>query len=71
MGLTHSQSEGVARLVALRYSESGIELAGGMIQLRLAEEPRQWEGLAQLDDRGWLLGAGGTDGALLGFVAAP
>jgi hypothetical protein len=71
MGLTHSQSEGVARLVALRYSESGIELAGGMLQLRLAEEPRQWEGLAQLDGQGWLLGAGGADGALLGFVAAP
>jgi hypothetical protein len=71
MGLTHGQSEGVERLVALRYSEAGIELAGGMLQLQQAGEPRQWEGLAQLDGRGWLLGAGSEGGALLGFVAAP
>jgi hypothetical protein len=71
MGLTHSQSEGVERLVALRYTESGIELAGEMIQLQIAGQPRQWEGLARLDGRGWLLGEGGPDGARLGFVAAP
>jgi hypothetical protein len=71
MGLTHSQSEGVERLVALRYSEAGIELAGEMIQLQMAGAPRQWKGLAWLDGRGWLLGAGGPDGARLGFVAAP
>jgi hypothetical protein len=46
----------VERLVEFQYSESGITLAATPpLQLELGDDPRNWEGIVRLDDRGFLL----------------
>lgn len=73
-GTTHSQSDIVERLVEFRYSSEGITLTDSPpIQLQLLEEDeaRNWEALAPLDGRGFLLATDKYPQTILGFVAAP
>ena len=67
----------VERLVEFQYTESGIRLADrAPIQLGLSDGllgglGRNWEGLARLDDSGFLLVTDLFPGTILGFVPAP
>ncbi|MGD9146457.1 MAG: hypothetical protein PVI80_12920, partial [Anaerolineae bacterium] len=76
-GPTHAQAETVERLLEFEYSESGIDLVDRPpIQLELMDSflgglGRNWEGLARLDDRGFLLVTDLFPGTILGFVPAP
>lgn len=70
-GPTHAQEDYVERLVEFEYDEAGIRLVDTPpIQLELLpEEARNWEGLARLDDRGFLLMTDKFPETILGFVA--
>ena len=72
-GPTHIQYEHVERLVEFQYSDLGIRLIDSPpIQLELLpDEPRNWEGLVRLDDRGFLLTTDKFPKTILGFVALP
>jgi hypothetical protein len=73
-GPTHSRWPMVERLVELRYDPAfGVSLAGtAPIQLQLAPmETRNWEGLALLDDRGFLMATDKYPSTLLAFVPFP
>ncbi len=72
-GPTHARYNAVERLVEFQYTESGITLVDGPpIQLELLEkDERNWEGLARLDERGFLLMTDKFPDTILGFVAAP
>jgi hypothetical protein len=71
--LTHSQNDAVERLVKMQYSEKGITLADkAPILLRLiADSNRNWEGLALLDGRGFLLMTDKFPETILVFVPTP
>lgn len=71
-GETHARVRRVERLVAFRVTESGVELVRQPpIQLELAFLPRNWEGLARLDDAGFLVVADEVPRTILGFVPVP
>jgi hypothetical protein len=76
-GPTHAQSETVERLVEFEYSVSGIGLVDRPpIQLELPDSilgglGRNWEGLARLDDRGFLLVTDLFPETILAFVPTP
>ncbi|GAB4482337.1 MAG: hypothetical protein Kow00124_31050 [Anaerolineae bacterium] len=71
-GSTHAASAVVERLVELAYSPSGITLVEqAPLQLELAAEARNWEGIVRLDGRGFLLATDRYPTTLLGFVAWP
>ncbi len=70
-GATHARSSTVERLVELRLGPSGVErTATPPLQLALAdgELTRNWEGIARLDDRGFLLVADEHPTTILAFV---
>jgi hypothetical protein len=71
-GRTHQQSNAVERLVEFQYSESGIELTDTPpIQLELVPIfARNWEGLARLEERGFLIMTDTFPQTILGFVPA-
>lgn len=71
-GETHLHSRVVERLVELEYRPAGItRVDRPPIQLELHPEgPRNWEGLARLDDRGFLLVTDKHPETLLAFVPA-
>lgn len=55
-GKTHKNAIGTERLVAFRYTPQGVTLVERPpVQLQLKEQPRNWEGLVRLDDRGFLI----------------
>ncbi len=62
--------EGMGRLVEFQYAPSGITLTGtAPIQLEsLLSDIHNWEGLARLDDRGFLLISDEFPDSVLGFV---
>ena len=72
-----TESQAVERLVEFQYTESDIRLADrAPIQLGLSDGllgglGRNWEGLARLDDSGFLLVTDLFPGTILGFVPAP
>lgn len=69
-GPTHKQHAWLERLVPLQESETGIgSINLAPIQLELVSEARNWEGLAVLDQRGFLLVTDKSPETLLGFVA--
>jgi hypothetical protein len=69
---THKKYPQVERLVSLNGGASGITLADlPPIPLELIEEPRNWEGLVALDDRGFLLVSDNSPDTLLAFVPMP
>ena len=73
-GETHAKSQAVERLVAFQFTEDGIVLAPlAPIQLQLLpdDEARNWEGIARLDDRGFLLVTDKFPETILAFVANP
>lgn len=71
-GPTHSQNAWVERLVLFEYSDSGITLVEqAPVPFELSDESRNWEGLVQLDDRGFLLVTDKYPETILGFVKRP
>jgi hypothetical protein len=72
-GPTHTQFQIVERLVEMQYSSSGITLTDtAPIQLQLDSiVGRNWEGLALLDQRGFLLMTDKFPETILGFVPLP
>ncbi|HPH95503.1 MAG TPA: hypothetical protein PKW33_06145 [Anaerolineaceae bacterium] len=72
-GASHQVSENVERLVQLHWDGEKISLgehAPIWLQLRDNGEARNWEGLAQLDDKGFLLVTDTHPRTILGFVKA-
>lgn len=73
-GMTHANSPVVERLVAFQFSEDGIVFADkAPIQLQLLPDDvaRNWEGLARLDQIGFLLSTDKFPETWLAFVAYP
>lgn len=73
-GPTHATSETVERLVELQINSDGMTLADTPpIQLELLAdgEARNWEGIARLDERGFLLATDKFPETILAFVALP
>jgi hypothetical protein len=71
-GPTHAESYVVERLVAFDITSSGIVLADQPpIQLKLIEAARNWEGIVQLDDNGFLIATDKFPDTMLGFVPLP
>jgi len=71
-GCTHGHSERVERLVELEYTPSGIRRSDTpVIQLKLTFVPRNWEGIARLDERGFLLATDRYPLTILAFVPGP
>lgn len=70
-GKTHAQYPQVERLVEFQYSDSGVTLTNTPpIQLTLPNtDARNWEGIARLDNRGFLIATDTYPQTLLGFVA--
>ncbi|MEW6405245.1 MAG: hypothetical protein AB1649_25920 [Chloroflexota bacterium] len=71
-GPTHAENYRVERLLKLQITDSGIALTDTPpVQLVLNGEIRNWEGLALLDDRGFLLATDKYPSTLLAFVPMP
>ncbi len=72
-GATHAKFPQVERLLAFQYTPEGITLAGlPPIQFELSGlVSRNWEGLARLDARGFLVVTDMYPNTILGFVPAP
>lgn len=76
-GPSHTPEGAVERLVEFQLTHAGIALADRPpIQLELPDDllgmiGRNWEGLARLDQRGFLLVTDTFPGTLLAFVPAP
>ncbi len=74
MGASQAEFSGYERLVAFQYGEEGITLVDtAPIQLQMTEDSngRNWEGIARLDDMGFLVVVDKYPATLLGFVPAP
>jgi hypothetical protein len=71
-GYTHSQNDGVERLIELQYSESGVTLTDtAPIQIALLEDGlRNWEGIVRLDSRGFIVATDKFPQTILAFVPA-
>lgn len=73
-GATHARFDTVERLVAFQITPDGIKLVDWPpIQLQLIDDDhaRNWEGIVELDRRGFLLVTDTFPESLLGFVPAP
>ncbi len=73
MGASQAEFDGYERLIALQYRDGSIELADSTpIQLLMTEDSngRNWEGIARLDDAGFLIVTDKYPSTLLGFVPA-
>lgn len=71
-GNTQSKFDHIERLVKFTYSDDGISFAkSAPIPLVLTEDIRNWEGIAILDDRGFLLATDKFPVTILGFVPFP
>ncbi|MFN8446403.1 MAG: hypothetical protein U0175_36770 [Caldilineaceae bacterium] len=69
LGTTHRAYNHVERLVEFQYSEQGItRVDQPPIYLQLSAIQHNWEGLARLDQRGFLLVTDKFPGTILGFV---
>ncbi len=68
-GATHMRFNSVERLVRFRFMGNKIKLANQPpLQFHLTEDPRNWEGIAKLDDRGFLVITDEHPRTILGFV---
>jgi hypothetical protein len=68
-GPTQKQGIAIERLLELQFSEAGIELVpGGYLPLKLGEASRNWEALARLEQRGFLIATDKYPSTLFGFV---
>jgi hypothetical protein len=71
-GESHARTQRVERLVEFRVTDEGIELVRQPpIQLQLSFLPRNWEGLARLDNEGFLMVTDEVPRSILGFVPVP
>jgi hypothetical protein len=73
-GITHSTSSGVERLVKLSYTSQGISLADQapiLLELTDPDNIRNWEGLALLDQHGFLIITDEFPETILAFVEVP
>lgn len=71
-GESHTQQDAVERLVKFAYTPNGItQVQQAPIQLELGPEGRNWEGIARLGDRGFLLITDKYPKTILGFVEQP
>jgi len=72
-GPTHRQTEYVERLVQFQFTPEGITLTPTPpIQIALdLREPRNWEGLVRLDDKGFLMITDEYPRTILAFVPYP
>lgn len=70
-GKTHAQYPQVERLVEFQYGDAGITLTDTPpLQLVLPNaDARNWEGIARLDNRGFLIATDAYPQTILGFVA--
>ncbi len=71
MGASQAEFDGFERLVALQYTDDGIELVDTPpIQLLMTEDSRgrNWEGIVRLDDMGFLIITDRWPQTLLAFV---
>lgn len=70
IGASHGESTNVERLVELKVSQNGIEVLDfAPLQLTLEQDPRNWEGIARLGDRGLLVATDEHPRSMLAFVA--
>lgn len=70
-GKTHAENAPVERLLKLRIDQDGIHLTGEApiyLELLPDNEARNWEGLAQLDDLGFLVVTDKFPGSILSFL---
>jgi hypothetical protein len=70
-GATHASTNRVERIVQMRIGADAIQLvdtAPLKLELRADGESRNWEGLAQLDDLGFLLVTDSFPTTIFGFV---
>ncbi|MGB3789377.1 MAG: hypothetical protein WA949_15305 [Phormidesmis sp.] len=68
-GLTHRQQKHVERLIEFDYVSGKISLTNtAPIQLELAAEARNWEGIVCLDDKGFLIVTDKFPSTILGYV---
>jgi hypothetical protein len=73
-GSTHANSISVERLLKFDYSPQGISLANHppvLLELADPEDTRNWEGLALLDNRGFLIITDEFPDTILAFVPLP
>jgi len=71
-GATHAKQLHVERLVEFQYAPGGIVLTGAPpIQLHLENDARNWEGIARLEGRGFLIATDEHPKTILGFVSLP
>jgi hypothetical protein len=62
----------VERLVKLHLTDTGLTLVDQPpVEIPLINNPRNWEGLVLLDDRGFLLVTDKSPNTMLGFVPMP
>jgi hypothetical protein len=72
MAENNGHDQVVERLVELHFTEDGIAMTGRPpIQLLVDSQERNWEGIARLDKRGFLLITDQYPSTILGFVAGP
>lgn len=71
-GASQKQFAHVERLVKFQYSDAGIILLDTRpVSLSLVEDARNWEGLAVLDDQGFLVATDRYPATILAFVPVP
>jgi hypothetical protein len=74
VGETHAKQNTVERLLEFQYSAAGVTLTDRpplQLTLRSDEKGRNWEGVARLDERGFLLVTDKFPDTILGFVEMP
>lgn len=73
-GASQQENPAVERIVAFEWTAEGLRLADEppiLLQLDSGGAARNWEGIARLDEMGFLLVTDSFPGTLLGFVAFP
>jgi hypothetical protein len=71
-GSPTQEGQQVERLVKLNFETAGITIADiPPVQIKLDTSARNWEGLALLDNRGFLLVTDKSPDTLLGFIPLP
>jgi len=73
-GITHAETSSVERLIKLEYSSDGITVVDQppvLLELADLADTRNWEGLALLDDLGFLIAADEFPETILAFIPYP
>lgn len=71
-GAAHAKQLHVERLVEFQYTAGGIVLTDTPpIQLQLENDARNWEGIARLEGRGFLIATDEHPRTILGFIPMP